>query len=47
MMTGAGCTPAAGRTSSGCVFVILIEAAGAGLGLGNTLMRAVSFFGPG
>src|SRR5438270_101155 len=35
-----------GCTNSGCVFVMLIAAAGAGVGRGKTLIRAVSFFGP-
>src|ERR1700730_7189828 len=47
MITGTGCTVAAGRMSSGCVLVILIAGLGAEMGLGTMLMRAVSFFGPG
>src|SRR5438874_12137702 len=34
------------RTKSGCVFVMSIAGAGAGVGRGKTLIRAVSFFGP-
>jgi hypothetical protein len=44
--TGAGCIVAAGRTSNGCVFVMLTEGP-VPAGRGRMRMRAVSFFGPG
>ena len=46
-LIGKLCTLAAGRAISGCVFVILTVGAGAAAGRGKTLIRAVSFFGPG
>jgi hypothetical protein len=44
--TGAAGTVPAGWINSGCVLVMLIAGAAAGVGRGKTLMRAVSFFGP-
>ena len=44
--TGATGAVPAGWISSGCVFVMLIAGLATGAGLGKTLMRAVSFFGP-
>jgi hypothetical protein len=44
--TGATGTEPVGWISSGCVFVMLIAGLATGAGLGKTLMRAVSFFGP-
>ena len=46
-LIGRLCTLAAGREISGCVFVILTVGVGAAAGRGKTLIRAVSFFGPG
>ena len=46
IMTGAVWMPAAGWTSNGWVFVMLMAGAAVGVGLGKTLIRAVSFFGP-
>ena len=44
--TGAAGMLPAGWIKSGCVLVMLIAGAVAGVGRGKTLMRAVSFFGP-
>ena len=44
-VTGASGFSIAGKSISGCVFFICT--AGFGCGSGNTVMRAVSFFGPG
>ena len=44
-VTGAG-VDAVGWRNSGCVFVMLTVGATLDAGLGRTLMRAVSFFGP-